>query len=139
MSSRSRSRQFAVQVLYQLELTGDPLESVLNQFWSREDADGKTRAFSERLVEGVIDQGHVLDLEIVAYAKNWSLERMAIVDRIILRIAIFEMIQLEETPWKVVADESATLALMFSSMQSMTFINGILHAWGTHNREEVVR
>ena len=137
MASRSRARQYAVQMLYQLRITEFDIDDVQDKFWAREKADKKTQGFANELVEGVLDFATDLDLEIAAYAKNWSIERMAIVDHIILRLGMYEMIHKVDVPWKVVADEVVTLARLFSSEQSTSFINGIVHAWGTQNRERV--
>lgn len=139
MASRSRARQFSVQMLYQIQLTEYDAEDVMQRFWSREKADQSTRDYADQLVDGVLDHGPDLDLEIAAYAKGWSIERMPIVDHIILRIALFELIHRADIPWKVIADEVVTLARLFSSEQSTSFINGIVHAWGTQNRQEVVK
>ena len=124
-------------MLYQIQLTGQHVDDLRDGFWNREKADPKTRSFSEALVEGVLENIAELDLEIGAYAKNWSVERMAIVDRIVLQIGLYELIHHQDVPWKVVADEVVTLARLFSSEQSTSFINGIIHAWGTNNRLEV--
>ncbi|CAM2068218.1 transcription antitermination factor NusB [Sulfidibacter corallicola] len=134
MSSRSRGRQFAVQMIYQQEFTGYDLDQVLEHFWRNINADETTRVFSRRLAEGVIERRQELDFEIQGYLKNWTLDRIAVLDRIILELALFELVSgKSEVPWRVVIDEAVTLAKMFSTDKSPTFINGVLHAWCAKN------
>lgn len=136
MSSRSRGRQFAVQMIYQFEFSGDPLDHILHHFWRNIEADQTTRAFSSQLARGVIEERRELDLEINGYLKNWTLDRIATLDRIILELALFELLAKDiEVPWKVVIDEAVTLAKMFGTDKSPTFINGVLHAWCARNSE----
>ncbi|CAM2008828.1 transcription antitermination factor NusB [Acanthopleuribacter pedis] len=136
MSSRSRGRQFAVQMIYQFEFSGDTLDHILHHFWRNIDADQTTRAFSSQLARGVIEQRTELDLEINGYLKNWTLDRIATLDRIILELALFELLAKNiEVPWKVVIDEAVTLAKMFGTDKSPTFINGVLHAWCARNSD----
>lgn len=136
MSSRSRGRQFAVQMIYQYEFSGDPLDHILHHFWRNIEADQTTREFSSQLARGVLEQRTELDLEIGGYLKNWTLDRIANLDRIILELALFELLAKDiEVPWKVVIDEAVTLAKMFGTDKSPTFINGVLHAWCARNSD----
>ena len=133
MASRSRGRQLAVQIIYQKMFSGYELERVLELFWRGIKADEPTREFSRKLVEGVLKNEQQLDLEISAYLKNWSLDRIAVVDRIILQIAFYEFIYVDPIPWKVVIDEAVMLAKLFCNDKSANFINGVLHSWATKN------
>ena len=85
-------------------------EQVFDLFWRSMKTDAGTRDFTEQLVEGVQDRLTELDLEIDAYLKNWSPDRIVVTDRIILRLAFFELLFRPEVPWKVVLDEAVTLA-----------------------------
>ncbi len=136
MASRSRGRQLAIQMLYQQHFSGYDLDRVEELFWKTQEADPETRAFCKELVLGVMEHRDQLDLEIQAYLKNWSLERIAILDRMALQVAFVELLYSREVPTKVVIDEAVTLANMFSGESSATFINGVLHAWATTNRGE---
>ncbi len=136
MASRSRGRQFAVQALYQLDFTKDPLERVLELFWPGVKADSGTRKFTEEIIEGVVGARHELELEITAYLKNWTLDRIVLIDKIILEIAFYELLYSRDIPWRVVIDESVELAKMFTSDKSATFINGVHNAWATKNRSD---
>ena len=134
MASRSRGREFAVQMIYQHKFSGNALEKDMELFWGSAKADAGTRDFTEFLVRGVVDHATEMDMEISAYLKGWTLERIVLIDRIILQIAIFELTQTTETPWRVVVDEAVVLGRMFNTDKSGTFINGVLHAWTTKNR-----
>ena len=136
MASRSRSRQFALQLLYQQHFSGNDLERDKDLFWDGIKADSGTRSFCEDLVRGVLEKRSQLDLEVAAYLKNWALDRIVLIDRLILQIAFYELLHTREIPWKVVVDEAVMLGKMFSSDKSAHFINGVLHAWSSKNREE---
>ncbi len=134
MASRSRGRELAVQVLYQYDFSGYELERALELFWLNLKEDAGTRRFTQELVEGVLDCRRELDMEITAYLKNWSLERIVVLDRIVLEIGFYELLYNQDVPWKVVVDEAVALANLYSSEKSANFINGVLHAWVTQNR-----
>jgi len=133
MASRSRGRQFAVQLLYQKIFSGYELNRVCELFWRNVKVQKTTREFSEQLVAGVLEQQAQLDMEITGYLVNWTLDRIVPIDRIILQIAYYELLFSRDVPWKVVVDEAILLARLFSSEKSVTFINGVLHAWVTRN------
>ena len=136
MASRSHGRQLAVQMLYQHMFSGYEPEKVFELFWRGAKADEVTREFCENLTQGVLDNRDQLDLEVGAYLKNWSLDRIAVIDRLILEIAFYELVYSQDVPWKVVIDEAVNLGKLFSSDKSATFINGVLHAWATQNKED---
>ena len=135
MTSRSRGRQFAVQMIYQHHFSGYELERDLELFWRGAKTDNGTRRFTEFLVRGVTDHQTELDMEVSAYLKNWTIDRIVLIDRIILQIAFFELLHTEDVPWKVVVDEAVVLTQSFNS-DSTTFVNGVLHAWATKNRAQ---
>lgn len=134
MASRSRGRELAIQVLYQYEYSGYTPERVLELFWRNIKTDIGTRRFCEELVVGVLDCLHELDQEIIAYLKNWTLDRIVSLDHIIMKLAFYELIYAQDVPWRVVVEEAVVLARMYSSEKSVAFINGVLHAWVTKNR-----
>ena len=133
MASRSRSRQLALQVIYQNGFSGKELEDDFTVFWQGTKADEGTRRFTEHLARGVIDHADQLDLEIGAYLVNWSLDRIVLLDRIILQIAFYELLHEDDVPWRVVLDEAVVLGKMFSGEKNAVFINGVLHAWAKNN------
>lgn len=125
MGHRRRSREYALQVLFQLDLAASPVDAVLQSFWSEREADENVRLFTERLVHGVIDDRETIDRRIRETSEHWRLERMAVVDRNVLRMAVLEL-QTGETPAAVVIDEAIEVAKRFGNEGSGSFINGVL-------------
>jgi N utilization substance protein B len=125
---RRRSREFGLQVLFQLDLSpGDP-ETALEQFWNGKEVSEPVRAFTERLVQGTMQHRDAIDGILAESATNWRVTRMAVVDRNILRMAIEEMLWCPETPPIVVIDEAIEIAKRFGNDESGPFVNGILDA-----------
>lgn len=132
MAARHRSRQRALQVLYQWDMTKRPVEEAISSFYDTlgaEEDEGKLGRdkFMEELATGASRMASDIDNRISEKSENWKLERMPIVDRNILRLAIYEMSR-KETPPAVVIDEALELARRFSGEASVPFINGVLDA-----------
>jgi N utilization substance protein B len=132
MPARHRSRQRALQVLYQWDMTKQPVEDAIASFYDTQysdDGEEKTGRdeFMEELARGASGMAADIDQRIAAKSANWRLERMPIVDRNILRLAIYEMSR-QDTPAAVVIDEALQLARQFSGDESVSFINGVLDA-----------
>ncbi len=126
MSIRRRAREIALQVLYQLDIgQGDPGE-VLDLYWENFRPSPKAREFCQKLVEGVREKQNQIDPFIEENSENWSLKRMAAVDRNILRLATFELLYCPDIPFKATLNEAIELAKKFGSDDSGAFINGIL-------------
>jgi transcription antitermination protein NusB len=131
--ARHRSRQRALQVLFLWDLRKQPIEEAIASFYdtlgSEEDEPQRTPfdEFMETLVRGTAADSAVIDERIGAKSANWRLERMPVVDRNILRLAIYEMDTLK-TPVAVAIDEALELARQFSGDESVSFINGVLDA-----------
>ena len=113
-------------MLFQIDLTGASPPEVFDHFWTEHEADEELREFAQRLVAGAIAQRRALDRWISGSAENWRLERMAVVDRNILRLAVYELLHERTTPPVVVIDEAVEVAKRFGSEDSGAFINGIL-------------
>lgn len=141
MRKRSRSRELALQYLYQIELSGEAFSGSFDEFWDeRQDAitlpekealeddkrDPDVRAYTERLVRGVCGLGPALDAVIERAADNWEIGRMAIVDRNLLRMAAYEMLHADDIPVKVAINEAVELAKRYGEDDSSKFVNGIL-------------
>lgn len=126
MSQRRRSRQFALQVLYQLEINKQSAQETLNQFQKTYLPQGERDEFLERLVYGVLEHRKEIDRLIKQYSKNWRLDRMPLIDRNILRLAIFELMHCEDIPPKVTLNEAIELGKRYGSEDSGRFVNGIL-------------
>jgi N utilization substance protein B len=127
MGRRRKSREVALQFLYQLDLGGDddpaPHEA---EFWGRHPSDDETRAFAETLVRGAKGNQAKIDALIAQVTEHWDLERMAVVDRNILRLAVYELLWSTEVPPKVAINEAIEIAKKFGTQESSRFINGIL-------------
>ena len=113
-------------MLFQIDLTGVRPGDVFREFWDNRQAEPPLRAFAERLVWGVHRGLRELDRVIAASAEHWRIERMAVVDRNVLRMAVYEMITDPATPPAVIIDEGIEVAKKFGSEDSGAFINGIL-------------
>ena len=126
MGQRRRARECALQMLFQIDLTGTTPPDVFGTFWSGQEAGEDVRSFAERLVLGVTHELRALDRAITVSATNWRIERMAVVDRNVLRMAVYELLHEPPTPPAVVIDEAIEVAKKFGSEDSGAFINGIL-------------
>ncbi len=127
MGKRRKSRELALRLLYQLDLQDEPSpEPYLDEFWARHPVDPEVRVFVESLVRGAKLHQAKIDEVIAQYAENWDLDRMAVVDRNILRVGIFELLWTTEVPPKVAINEALEVAKKFSTRESSRFINGML-------------
>jgi N utilization substance protein B len=123
---RRRGRELALQMLYQHELAGTDPETIFASFEELRDAPPEARDFAVALVRGVVARLAELDAQIGVRADHWRLERMATVDRNILRLALFELRFAPDTPAAVVIDEAVGIAKRFGSERSSQFVNGVL-------------
>jgi transcription antitermination protein NusB len=131
--SRHRAREVALQMLYQWEIGRLSMFEVRTTFWNHEpDAveplSDDLRAFATRLADGVADGIPELDPIIAGSAEHWRLERMNVMDRLILRLAVYEFLHEPDTPAKVIINEALELARTFSGDEAVRFINGLLDA-----------
>jgi len=123
---RRKSREFALQVLYQLNITKQEAITALTQFQEHFSPNGEADEFLKRLVLGVLEHCQELDRLIEQYLENWRLDRINLIDRNILRMALFELLYCEEIPPKVTINEAIDLGKQYGSEDSGSFINGIL-------------
>ncbi len=126
--SRRLARETALQVLYQIDVTGETgdIPQILHLWASEFALTEKSLEFAERLVEGTIEKKTEIDERIAATAREWALDRMNTVDRNLMRLAIFEMMYYPDTPQKVTLNEAIEIAKRFGGDDSAKFINGIL-------------
>ncbi|MCX7805261.1 MAG: transcription antitermination factor NusB [Planctomycetota bacterium] len=132
MGKRRRGRALALQYLYMCDVLGEKVRRPLTEFidyWAEEEGDDKeTREFASRLATLALACREEADAEAAAISFNWKVERMAVVDRNIIRLAFAELKYEKDTPCKVILDEAVELAKEFSSEESGSFVNGILDA-----------
>ena len=126
MGNRRKARELALQVLYQLECSGQKLKEILSHYWEENPVPDEVRQFSEKLLEGTLRNLKELDMLIESVSTNWKLSRMASVDRNLLRQAAFELVYLEDIPSSVTINEAVEIAKKFGTEESASFINGIL-------------
>lgn len=151
MGMRREARERAVQFLFQYDLNpSEQLDAALDHFWSTQRAaaiadekgdakwgektelppltteEAAVRLFADPLIRGTLEKREQLDAEIVKLAKNWDLHRMAVVDRNILRLAVYEMLFRDDIPPVVTINEAVDIAKKFSTDDSGKFVNGIL-------------
>jgi len=128
MGERHRAREFALQMLFQMDIGGAGIEDTFAAFWASHPVPGVTRDYAERLVRGTIDHRGEIDRLIGDSTEHWRVDRMAGVDRNILRLAVYEFLFERETPAIVAIDEAIEIAKRFGGEDSGQFINGILDA-----------
>ena len=127
MALRRKAREFALQMLFQWEIGRQEPGQVESGFWKNARSEKNTRTFANQLFEGAAAEAAALDALITRHAENWRLDRMAAIDRAILRLATFEL-RAGETPPKVTINEAVELAKKFSSEEAASFVNGVLNA-----------
>lgn len=115
-------------MLFQIDLTGVAPQDVFRDFWDDHSAASEIRGFAEELVLGVYEDRRELDRWIIGSSEHWRIERMAVVDRNVLRMAVHEIVHDAETPDAVIIDEAIEVAKKYGSEESGSFINGVLDA-----------
>ena len=123
---RSQAREAALKVLYQLDITKDAPEEGLKNFFQHHRVTVSSQPFVASLVEGTVKQVDQIDTLLAKHATNWAVDRMAIVDRNILRLGTFQLVFGHETPPKVAINEAVELAKRFGTTDSGKFVNGVL-------------
>jgi transcription antitermination protein NusB len=128
MASRRKSRELALQMLFQWEVGAHPPEKVVATFLPANKANLEVKEFACGLFEGTVEHVESIDPLLRRHAEHWKLERMAAVDRNVLRLALYELLYHPETPQAVVINEALELARRFSAVESVEFVNGVLDA-----------
>jgi N utilization substance protein B len=132
MAARHRSRRRALQILFEWDMRGEPVDRAIAHFYETlysEESESQPQPdqFMEELARGTAANAGEIDRKIEAKSEHWRLERMPVVDRNILRLAIYEL-SLQSVPPPIVIDEALELARQFSGDESLSFINGVLDA-----------
>ena len=129
MRKRTKARECALQMLYQLDIRrGVEPSQIIEEFWRGEESSEEIRDFANRLVGGTREHLPDIDRLITLHASNWNMSRMAVIDRNILRLGTYELLHVEDVPPKVCINEAIELAKRFGDLESSKFINGILDA-----------
>ncbi len=124
---RRKAREYALQILFQLDIRKEkPSAAVLKHFWAEYSPDEEVKLFAEEIVKGTYKHLSRINDLIHQCAKNWSLDRMAVVDRNVLRMAIYEILYRIDIPTSVTINEAIEIAKKFGTDESGAFVNGIL-------------
>jgi N utilization substance protein B len=134
---RHQARRLALQALYEIDCTDHPVGTVLNERLESDSYREETRTLTTRLVSGVLEHRDQLDALIRRYAPEWPLDQIAILDRNILRIAIFELIIDDSVPVKVAINEAVELAKTFGAESTPRFINGVLGTLAARENDSI--
>ncbi len=126
MGARTQGREAALQILYAVEVAGGDVESAIADFWRELPGEAEGREYAAEIVRGVASQRKVIDERIRAASTNWRLERMARIDRSLLRIGTWELVERSDVPRPVIIDEAVDLAKRYGTKDSGAFVNGVL-------------
>ncbi len=131
MGTRRKSRELALQMLFQADMGKQTPQNVRQTFWNERDTVGKdVQGFADDLFRVATDRAEEIDKLIEQHAEHWRMERMAAVDRNVLRAAVAELLAYSDTPRAVVINEALEIARKYSAPESVQFINGVLDSVG---------
>lgn len=136
MRKRTKARECALQLLYQLDITRGDLQDSLKNYWVDNEQPQEIKEFATNIVEGTCQKKDQIDSLITKYAENWTIGRMAVVDRNILRLAAYELLYSSDVPPKVCINEAVDLAKKFGDAESGKFVNGILDRIYKENKKD---
>ena len=126
MGARSSGRESALQMLFAHEASGRTAQQVISLYWRETPGDPDGREYADAVVHGVIGDLALVDETVRKASTNWRLERMARVDRNVLRLGAWELLKIRDVPRAVILDEAVELAKRFGSEESGAFVNGVL-------------
>ncbi|HXG57736.1 MAG TPA: transcription antitermination factor NusB [Thermoanaerobaculia bacterium] len=126
MGARRKARELALQMLFQYDMSGNSPETIISTFEDLQRSKPNTREFATKIFRGTVENMETIDGMIQQQAENWRLSRMAVVDRNIIRMSVYEFLHEDETPKLVIIDEAIEIAKKFGTQKSSQFINGIL-------------
>src|SRR5688572_18586990 len=126
MGARRRGREAALQILFSIDLAGDPVDHVLRDHFAFLAASAEGREYAQLLVRGVHEKSQAIDEMIRKVSEHWRLERMPRVDRNILRLSAYELVHLADVPRRVTLNEAVELAKRYGGEGSAGFVNGVL-------------
>ncbi len=128
MGVRRRGREYALQMLYAMDLTGYQPDQVFAGFYAIQDLNRDAFYYARRLVDGVHGHLEEIDAALTRYAEHWKIHRMAVVDRNLLRLGLFELMFVREIPFPIIINEALEIVKEFSDQEGTQFLNGILDA-----------
>ncbi len=126
MRKRTLARECALKILYRIEIAKDSAEASMEDFWSRESVAEDVKDFANSLIKGTCENLSKIDSIISEHAANWKIKRIAVIDKNVLRLGIFELLYMDDIPVKVSINEAIDLAKKYGDVDSGKFVNGIL-------------
>jgi transcription antitermination factor NusB len=126
MRKRTKARECALQVLYAIDIRKCSKREISESYWDENKEDLEVKIFAQDLIDGTLVKMSKIDRLISKYADNWRIERMAVIDRNIIRMAIYELLYAVDIPPKVAINEAVELAKKFGDDESGSFVNGVL-------------
>jgi len=123
---RRKGRELALQILYQMEMKGSDPKGVIDLFWKEVETPPDIQGFASSLVEGTYRNRNEIDEIVERHSTHWRMARMAVVDRNILRLGVYELLFLHDVPKSVTLNEAIEIAKKYGTVDSSAFINGIL-------------
>jgi len=127
MSARSNAREAALQMLFAIDTAAQAVETIIHDFWREFPGDAEGRAYADEVVRGVSSDLSAADRRIGEASQNWRLERMSRIDRSILRLGTWELLNKHDVPTAVIIDEAIELAKRYGNENSGSFVNGVLN------------
>ena len=138
MRKRTKARECALQVLYQIDMTGNPVDTVLSRFWQNTKHNLEVSSFAAGLVKGTYENLAEIDALIAEHSEHWDIGRMPTIDRSILRLAAYELLHRDDIPPKVAINEALDLSHRYSTPDSARFINGVLDKLMAHKQVPLI-
>jgi transcription antitermination factor NusB len=138
LRKRTQAREYALHILYQMDITGDSASAILDRFWQDNNCEMGVRDFARQLVQGSSKNLAEIDTIISKHSEHWKLYRMAAIDRGILRLATYEILYRNDIPPKATINEAVEMAHKYSTPDSGKFINGILDKIMTLKRTSLI-
>lgn len=128
MGRRRKAREHTLRILFQLEFENEKLEETVSQYWENRKTPEEIKEYSTWLVKGIAAHQEKIDRNIQSVSEHWRISRMALIDRNILRMAVFELLYEENLAPAIVINEAIEIARRYSGDEAVTFVNGILDA-----------
>ena len=128
VTGRRQAREWAVQFLFQTEFNAEELDLALADFWndSEKQPTERDRAYTDEVIHGVLEKQREIDRTLTKYTQNWDVDRLGVLDRVVLRVAVYEMLFRGDIPPVVSINEAVEIAKAYSSKGSGRFVNGVL-------------
>ena len=126
MSKRRKSREHTLKILYRRDITKEDINEIIKSYWKENNINSSITEFSEQLAKGTADNLEKIDDYIKKVSEHWAIDRMGVIDRNLLRMAVQELLFMEDIPLKVTIDEAIEIAKKFGTDDSANFVNGVL-------------